>query len=47
MTKLEFIEICNEFEIEPAIALENEEVVDALRNRKSKEFLKEILENQF
>jgi hypothetical protein len=47
MTKLQFIKICDEFMIEPAIALENEEVIDALRSRKSEDSLKEILENNF
>ena len=32
MTKLEFFALCGEFLIDPALALENDDVLDALRS---------------
>jgi len=47
MTKTEFILICNEYLIEPSLALENENILQALRDRKSIETIKTILETNF
>ena len=46
MTKLEFILECNELLIDPAIALENEQVVEALKNRDDDE-VKRLLMEEF
>ena len=46
MTKIEFEILCNEYLIAPEIVLENEDVVDALRNRDDDK-VKELLENEF
>jgi hypothetical protein len=47
MTKSQFILLCNEYLIEPIIALENENILQALRDRKSIETIKELLETEF
>lgn len=46
MTKFEFIAICEENEIAPSIALENENVVQALETRND-ELVKTIIETEF
>ena len=47
MTKIQFILLCNEYMIEPSIALENDNILQALRERKSIETIKTILETEF
>ena len=44
MKELEFVLLCNENLIHPAIALENENIVQALKNRDNKLVRKLILE---
>jgi hypothetical protein len=44
MTKFEFVTLCNENLIYPAIALENENIVQALKNKNDKLVRKLILE---
>jgi len=46
MTKLEFKAICNELTIEPNIALENDELCEALKERNDDE-VKRILKTEF
>ena len=46
MTKNEFVVICNEKTIDPALALENDEVVNAIKLN-DMELLNEVLDNQF
>lgn len=47
MTKTQFILLCNEYMIEPSIALENDNILQALRDRKPIETVKTILETEF
>jgi hypothetical protein len=47
MTQNEFILLCNEYMIEPSIALENDSIVKALRDRKPIETIKTLLETEF
>jgi len=47
MTQNQFIILCNELFIEPSIALENENILQALRDRKPIETIKTILETEF
>ena len=47
MTQNQFIILCNELLIEPSIALENENILQALRDRKPIETIKTILETEF
>jgi len=42
-----FILLCNSLFIHPDIALENEEIKQALRDRKTTEQIKELLINNF
>jgi hypothetical protein len=44
MTKFEFVALCNENLIYPGIALENEDIVQALKNKDDKLVRKLILE---
>ncbi len=44
MTKLEFFALCGEFLIDPALALENDDVLDALRSNDDT-LVRDILEN--
>tara|TARA_Y100001937_G_scaffold53480_1_gene73740 strand:+ start:131 stop:271 length:141 start_codon:yes stop_codon:yes gene_type:complete len=44
MTKLEFFALCGEFLIDPALALENDDVLDALRSNDDA-LVRDILEN--
>jgi len=46
MTKLQFIAICNEKTIEPSIALENDDVVQAIQSN-DVEVLINVLDSQF
>jgi hypothetical protein len=46
MTKTEFASLCLEFQIDPYIALENENLVEALQNRDDRKAI-EILTNEF
>jgi hypothetical protein len=46
MTQNQFISLCNQYSIHPSIALENDELVQALQDRDD-DLVKEILENQF
>lgn len=46
MTKTEFMILCGEYLIEPNIALENENICEALRQRDDEQ-VKHILENEF
>ena len=47
MTKTQFILLCNEYMIHPSIALENDNVLQALKDRKPIEQIKTILETEF
>lgn len=47
MTRTQFILLCNELLIEPSIALENDNILQALRDRKPIETVKTILETEF
>jgi hypothetical protein len=47
MTKIEFADLCGMHCIEPYIALENERIVAALRDRKSQDEIEEILLEEF
>tara|TARA_Y100000114_G_scaffold6559_1_gene5290 strand:+ start:159 stop:308 length:150 start_codon:yes stop_codon:yes gene_type:complete len=49
MTKLEFFALCGEFLIDPALALENDDVVNALRNSVGSDdtLVRNILENEY
>ena len=44
MTQSNFIALCNEYYIEPSIALENDDLVDALQNRDDAEVQRILLE---
>jgi len=46
MTKTEFMIICGEYMIEPSLALENENIRQALQERDNEQ-IKTILENEF
>lgn len=46
MTRTEFMIICGEYMIEPSIALENENIRQALQDRDDEQ-VKTILENDF
>jgi hypothetical protein len=46
VTKLEFILICNEYNIEPAIALENDSIIQALEAKNDEQVI-EILISEF
>lgn len=46
MTKIEFLALCGEHLIDPTIALENENLLEALTERDDKA-VREILENEF
>jgi len=47
MTQNQFILLCNEYMIDPSIALENDNILQALRDRKPIEQIKTILETEF
>jgi len=44
MIQSNFIALCNEYYIEPSIALENDDLVDALQNRDDAEVQRILLE---
>jgi hypothetical protein len=46
MTQNEFAHICLTFTIDPQLALENENIVNALQNRDDEKVI-QILENEF
>lgn len=46
MTQNQFNALCNEYSIHPSIALENEELIEALQNKDDAKVV-EILTNQF
>lgn len=46
MTQTEFAELCSELLINPYIALENENLIEALKNRDDRKAI-EILVNEF
>lgn len=46
MTKTEFMILCGEYLIEPNMALENENICEALRQRDAEQ-VRHILENEF
>jgi len=46
MTKTEFQMLCGEYLIEPSVALENEKICEALRQRDDEQ-VKHILETEF
>ena len=46
MTKTEFMALCGEYLIEPSLALENDNICEALRQRDN-ELVKQLLENEF
>jgi hypothetical protein len=47
MTKTHFATLCAIRYIDPAIALENENIIDALENGGDTQEIEEILENEF
>ena len=47
MTSNEFLAVCGEHLIAPEIALENETIREALRNRASQEEIARLLEQEF
>lgn len=47
MTKNQFASLCAIRYIDPAIALENENILEALRNGGDTQEIEEILENEF
>lgn len=47
MSKMQFLALCGELLVEPALALENENVCQALRERRSPEEIRAILETEF
>ena len=47
MTKNQFTALCAEFTIDPAIALENETIREALLTRKTEEQIRSLLQSQF
>lgn len=49
MTKLEFFALCGEFLIDPALALENDDIVDALCKSVGSDdtLVRNILENEY
>lgn len=46
MTQTQFTIICNEYFIEPSIALENDDVINAIKSN-DVQTLKAVLESQF
>jgi hypothetical protein len=46
MTRIEFIALCGKYLIAPSLALENEDLCDALRNKDVK-LVEKILKEQF
>ena len=44
MTQSNFIALCNEYYIDPSLALENEDLVEALQNRDDVEVQRILLE---
>ncbi len=46
MTKTEFVIICNEYFIDPSLALENDNVIQAIKANDSKALV-DILKNEF
>ena len=44
MTQSNFIALCNEYYIDPSLALENEDLVEALQNRDDAEVQRILLE---
>jgi len=46
MTQNQFNALCNEYNIHPSIALENDELVEALQNRDDDKVV-DIITNQF
>jgi hypothetical protein len=46
MTRLEFLALCGEYNVDPAVALENEAVVEALRQRDAAE-VERVLREEF
>jgi len=47
MTKLQFLALCGELLIDPALALENENVCQALRDRRSFEDVRAVIMSEF
>jgi hypothetical protein len=47
MTKNEFALLCGEYLIDPAIALENEKIVAALKEKKPAAEIRRLLETEF
>jgi hypothetical protein len=47
MTRNEFNSLCAMYYIHPAIALENESIIEALQNGGDVQEIEEILENEF
>jgi hypothetical protein len=46
MTQTQFALICNEYLIEPSMALENDDVIQAIKSNDT-QALKDVLESQF
>ncbi len=44
MTKSNFIALCNEYYLDPSLALENDDLVEALQNRNDAEVQRILLE---
>lgn len=47
MTQTQFVALCGEYLIDPAIALENEKIVEALKEKKSETEIRQIFETEF
>jgi hypothetical protein len=47
MTKLHFAALCAIRHIDPSVALENENIIEALENGGDTQEIEEILENEF
>jgi hypothetical protein len=47
MKRIDFDNLCEEYGVYPSIALENENLVDALKNKLGLEVIRNILEEEF
>ena len=47
MTRTQFMVICGEYNIDPPLALENDAIVEALRNNASEQEIRHLFETEF
>lgn len=47
MTRNQFAALCGEYLIDPALALENDKIVAALREHKTEQEIRHLLETEF